>query len=94
MTQIIGGYQADKLGGETVMTMAAIVWSMMTFWMPQLVYLLDFKNYPTFAVVVIVAYRIAYGAVQGTCFAIPLSLWAHFFNFFFFCLRHAFSCDG
>ncbi|KAL4235803.1 hypothetical protein ACF0H5_004193 [Mactra antiquata] len=39
MTQFLGGYLSDRVGGDVVLPIAACCWSLVTFWTPQLVYL-------------------------------------------------------
>ena len=62
MTQIIGGYTSDRIGGDIVITLAAIGWSLITFWTPRLAYFYQDKSS---VLVIIVISRVALGACQG-----------------------------
>lgn len=61
MLQVLGGYLSDRLGGQRVILTAAVGWSIITLWMPQLIW---FINDPYLSVYFIVAIRVANGAFQ------------------------------
>ncbi|KAK2141616.1 hypothetical protein LSH36_1068g00018 [Paralvinella palmiformis] len=65
LTQVMGGYLSDKLGGGRVMTTAAIGWAVITFWTPHL-----FHWFPGKSSVLTVAIisRVLIGAFQGVHF--------------------------
>ena len=62
LTQIIGGYLSDRMGGTTVLTTAAIGWSLMTLMMPRII-----KTFAShyWSMLIIVFSRILLGALQG-----------------------------
>ncbi|XP_069126561.1 voltage-gated purine nucleotide uniporter SLC17A9-like isoform X1 [Argopecten irradians] len=62
MTQFLGGYLADKVGGDVVLPIAACFWSMITFWTPQLAYLSTDK-YLTLHILIVS--RVFLGIFQG-----------------------------
>jgi len=62
LTQILGGYFSDKIGGDIVLMLAAVGWSVITFWTPMLVTLFEDKH------TVLVAFtlsRVLLGCCQG-----------------------------
>lgn len=65
MTQFLGGYLADKIGGDIILPIVAVFWSMITFWTPQLVYLSTDK-YLTIQIIIIS--RVFLGMFQGNVF--------------------------
>uniref|UniRef100_A0A6M2DGB8 Putative permease of the major facilitator superfamily protein n=1 Tax=Xenopsylla cheopis TaxID=163159 RepID=A0A6M2DGB8_XENCH len=71
LTQVLGGYLSDRLGGQRVILTAAVGWSIITLWMPQLIW---FINDPYLSVYFIVAIRVANGAFQGVHFPSMISL--------------------
>ena len=62
MTQVIGGYLSDKIGGEIVITTAAVGWSLLTFWTPWIVYIYQDK---TTVLYIVVFSRVLMGCFQG-----------------------------
>ncbi|XP_062609999.1 voltage-gated purine nucleotide uniporter SLC17A9-like [Saccostrea cucullata] len=62
MTQFLGGYLADKIGGDVILPIVAVFWSMITFWTPQLVNLSTDKN---LTIQIIVVSRVFLGMFQG-----------------------------
>ena len=72
MTQVAGGYLSDRIGGDRVMTVSVVGWSLLTFWTPWLVYI-----YPDKATLLsfIVFTRVVMGCLQGNSTAII----CHFF---------------
>ena len=62
MTQILGGYASDRIGGDIVITTAAVGWSLLTFWTPQLVYAYSTK---AAAISFVVIARVVLGSFQG-----------------------------
>ncbi|KAK2194165.1 hypothetical protein NP493_2g17004 [Ridgeia piscesae] len=65
LTQILGGYFSDKIGGDIVLMLAAVGWSVITFWTPMLVTLFEDKH------TVLVAFtlsRVLLGCCQGVHF--------------------------
>ncbi|KAJ8305772.1 hypothetical protein KUTeg_016317 [Tegillarca granosa] len=65
MTQFLGGYLSDRIGGDVVLPIAASIWSMITFWTPQLAYLSTDK-YLTLQILVLS--RVFLGIFQGTLY--------------------------
>lgn len=66
LTQVLGGYLSDRIGGERVIFLAAIGWSIITFLMPNIIMLAPkMWNYSIPFIVVI---RIINGACQGVHF--------------------------
>ncbi|CAC5387812.1 solute carrier family 17 member 9-like isoform X2 [Mytilus californianus] len=62
MTQFLGGYLSDKVGGDVVVPIAACFWSILTFWTPQFAYLSTDK-YVTLHILVLS--RVLLGMFQG-----------------------------
>ena len=65
MTQVLGGYLSDKMGGDTVLALTAAAWSLLTFWTPFFV-----NYYPDrdSLLAVIVLTRVLMGCLQGINF--------------------------
>ncbi|XP_076440135.1 LOW QUALITY PROTEIN: voltage-gated purine nucleotide uniporter SLC17A9-like [Babylonia areolata] len=62
MTQFLGGYLSDRIGGDVVLPIAACLWSLITFWTPQLAYLSVDKHT---ALYIVVLSRVMLGICQG-----------------------------
>ena len=63
LTQVIGGYLSDRIGGHKVILTAAVGWSLFTFWMPDIIRLFSAQET---SVNFIVLMRVLHGAFQGT----------------------------
>lgn len=72
LTQVLGGYFSDKIGGQRVIFLAAIGWSLITFWMPNI--LLAAPKSWNYSIPFIVTVRIINGALQGVHFPSMISL--------------------
>ncbi|CAG2215404.1 unnamed protein product [Mytilus edulis] len=75
MTQFLGGYLSDKVGGDVVVPIAACFWSILTFWTPQFAYLSTDK-YVTLHILVLS--RVLLGMFQGFYMPSVTSLIGHF----------------
>lgn len=73
MTQVAGGYFSDKYGGKEVILLSAIGWSLITFWMPNLITFSSTLS-ADYSVAFIVFIRILNGALQGFHFPAMSSL--------------------
>lgn len=73
LTQVLGGYFSDKYGGEEVILLSAIGWSLITFWMPNIISLSNSFGVD-YAIGFIVVIRILNGALQGLHFPAMSSL--------------------
>ncbi|KAH3809294.1 solute carrier family 17 member 9-like isoform X1 [Dreissena polymorpha] len=62
MTQFLGGYLSDRIGGDVVIPIAACCWSLVTFWTPQLVYLFEDK---ILTLRLVILSRVLLGVFQG-----------------------------
>ena len=62
MTQFLGGYLSDKIGGDVVLPVAATFWALVTLMTPQLAYLSTDK-YSTLYIVILS--RVLLGLSQG-----------------------------
>ena len=62
MTQILGGYFSDRIGGDIVIVMAAVGWTVVTFWTPQLLYL---SNDKATVLSILTMSRVLMGCLQG-----------------------------
>ncbi|KAL8590485.1 hypothetical protein ACOMHN_011698 [Nucella lapillus] len=62
MTQFLGGYLSDRIGGDVVLPIAACLWSLITFWTPQLAYLSVDKHTSLY---IVVLSRVMLGICQG-----------------------------
>ena len=62
MTQVLGGYISDRIGGDTVLATAAVGWALVTFWTPRLLYLCSSKSH---TITLLIASRILMGCLQG-----------------------------
>lgn len=71
LTQVIGGYLSDRLGGQKILFVAAIGWSTITFVMPQMIWVFADTDA---AVKFIVLVRVLHGAFQGVHFPSMSSL--------------------
>ena len=85
MTQVAGGYLSDRVGGDRVMTVSVVAWSLLTFWTPWLVYI-----YPDKATLLsfFVFTRVVMGCLQGNSPARICYLVFCFNRFFIFRLKH------
>ncbi|KAL0273861.1 UNVERIFIED_CONTAM: hypothetical protein PYX00_006443 [Menopon gallinae] len=64
LTQVIGGYLADRIGGQKVILFAAVGWSAVTVAMPMIIRLVALDlEFP-----LVISARIAHGAFQGAHF--------------------------
>lgn len=72
LTQILGGYLSDKLGGERVIFLAGVGWSLITFWMPSII--LIAPTMWNLSIPFIVVVRIINGACQGVHFPSMISV--------------------
>lgn len=70
--KVLGGYFSDKFGGQRVIYFAAVVWSLITLLMPDIL-LMAPKSW-TYAIPFIVTVRILNGACQGVHFPAMISL--------------------
>ncbi|KAL5022120.1 hypothetical protein ScPMuIL_001275 [Solemya velum] len=62
MTQFLGGYLSDRVGGDVVLPIAAVFWAIITFWTPQLAYLSQDKY---LALQILLTSRVLLGVFQG-----------------------------
>ncbi|KAK6180103.1 hypothetical protein SNE40_012312 [Patella caerulea] len=62
MTQFLGGYLSDRIGGDVVIPTAACLWGLITFWTPQLAYVATDKHS---ALYIVVLTRALQGIFQG-----------------------------
>ena len=65
MTQVLGGYLSDKVGGDTVLALTATAWSLLTIWTP---FVVDYYPDRESLLAVIVLTRILTGCLQGINF--------------------------
>lgn len=75
--QVLGGYFSDRMGGQRVIFVAAIGWSLITFWMPELLVLTPRQWYYTIPFIVTI--RILNGAFQGVHFPSMISITSQVF---------------
>lgn len=72
LTQVLGGYFSDKYGGQRIIYSAALLWTAITFLMPDLM-ALPAKN-STWTIGFVVVVRILNGAAQGVHFPAMMSV--------------------
>ncbi|XP_058452698.1 voltage-gated purine nucleotide uniporter SLC17A9 [Malaya genurostris] len=72
LTQVLGGYLSDKFGGQRVILLAAIGWSLITFWMPNIITSASYLS--SYSIPFIVSVRIVNGACQGIHFPSMISI--------------------
>lgn len=72
LTQVMGGYFSDRFGGQRVILLAAIGWSLITFLMPTIIW--SAASFKSYAIPIIVTIRILNGALQGVHFPSMISL--------------------
>uniref|UniRef100_A0A182P1M3 Major facilitator superfamily (MFS) profile domain-containing protein n=1 Tax=Anopheles epiroticus TaxID=199890 RepID=A0A182P1M3_9DIPT len=72
LTQVLGGYLSDKFGGQKVILLAAIGWSLITFWMPNII--TSSTLFASYSIPFIVTVRIINGACQGVHFPSMISI--------------------
>ncbi|KAK7100472.1 hypothetical protein V1264_023423 [Littorina saxatilis] len=65
MTQVLGGYVSDRVGGERVLLMASVVWSSITLCTPLLIQLSVYNSYSLY---IVVLFRVLLGVSQGVHF--------------------------
>lgn len=70
--QVLGGYFSDRFGGQRVIFGAAIGWSLITFWMPDLLTMTSRQWH--YNIPFIVTMRILNGALQGVHFPSMISI--------------------
>lgn len=75
LTQIAGGYLADKLGGSRVIYISSIFWSIITIAMPNFIEMSSY--FPSLSLPFIIAVRILNGAMQGVYFPSMISITSH-----------------
>ena len=71
LTQVLGGYVSDRVGGERVMLVASVLWSTITLCTP---WVIQMSAYSPYSFYIIVLFRILLGVSQGTvhtCFFFP-----------------------
>ncbi|XP_070495354.1 voltage-gated purine nucleotide uniporter SLC17A9-like [Chironomus tepperi] len=72
ITQVAGGYLSDKYGGERVIFIASIFWSIITIAMPNIIEISSY--FQSFSMFFIVAIRVIHGFSQGFHFASMISV--------------------
>lgn len=72
LTQIIGGYLSDKLGGQRIIFISSIIWSIITIAMPNFIEISSY--FPSLSLPFIVFVRILNGAAQGVYFPSMISI--------------------
>ncbi|XP_011698617.1 PREDICTED: solute carrier family 17 member 9 [Wasmannia auropunctata] len=71
LTQVASGYISDKIGGQKVLWISALGWSVTTFFMPEII---DFFSGDGTSVLLVAAVRMINGAFQGMHFPSIISL--------------------
>lgn len=69
---MVGGYFSDRFGGQRVILFAAIGWSLITFFMPNIIW--SSTAIKAYSIPFIVTIRIINGAFQGVHFPSMISL--------------------
>lgn len=72
LSQIYGGYLSDKFGGQRIIFVSSIFWSIITIAMPNLIQITS--NFPSLSLPFIVLVRIMNGAMQGVYFPAMISI--------------------
>jgi MFS transporter, ACS family, solute carrier family 17 (sodium-dependent inorganic phosphate cotransporter), member 9 len=72
LTQVLGGYLSDKYDGQKVILIAGVGWSMITFWMPNIIHMTS--STWSLSIPFIVTVRIINGAFQGVHFPSMISI--------------------
>lgn len=72
LTQIFGGYLSDKLGGQRIIFVSSVCWSIITIAMPNFIELSSY--FPSLSLPFIVLVRILNGAMQGVFFPSMMSI--------------------
>ena len=70
MTQVLGGYVSDRVGGERVMLVASVLWSSVTLCTP---WLIQMSAYTSHSLYFVVPFRILLGVSQGMTYKFHLS---------------------
>ncbi|CAH1775098.1 unnamed protein product [Owenia fusiformis] len=65
MTQVLGGYLSDRIGGDIVLIVSATGWALITFWTPFIIKLSSDQHT---AMVLVVISRVLLGCFQGVHF--------------------------
>ncbi|XP_006614875.1 solute carrier family 17 member 9 isoform X2 [Apis dorsata] len=71
LTQVASGYISDKIGGQKVLLISALGWSMTTFFMPEVI---EFFSKSDNSVLLVATIRTINGAFQGMHFPSMISL--------------------
>ncbi|PBC27683.1 voltage-gated purine nucleotide uniporter SLC17A9 isoform X2 [Apis cerana] len=71
LTQVASGYISDKIGGQKVLLISALGWSMTTFFMPEVI---EFFSKNDNSVLLVATIRTINGAFQGMHFPSMISL--------------------
>lgn len=72
LTQICGGYLSDKLGGQRIIFISSVIWSIITIAMPNFFELSSY--FPSLSLPFIVFVRVLNGAMQGVYFPSMMSI--------------------
>lgn len=72
LSQIYGGYLSDRYGGQRIIFVSSIFWSIITIVMPNVIEIT--ANFPAFSLPFIVFVRIVNGAMQGVYFPAMISI--------------------
>lgn len=72
MTQILGGYLSDKWGGQRIIFISSIFWSIITIFMPNVIEISSY--FPSLSLPFIVFVRVLNGASQGVYFPAMISI--------------------
>jgi len=70
LTQVASGYISDRIGGQKVLYISALGWSVTTFLMPEII---KFFSKNETSILMVAAVRMINGAFQGNCYIVPLS---------------------
>ncbi|XP_011502869.1 PREDICTED: solute carrier family 17 member 9 [Ceratosolen solmsi marchali] len=71
MTQVLGGYISDRIGGQRIMWIAAVGWGILTFLLPDII---EFSSKYDYSIEIIAFARMINGAFQGMHFPSMISL--------------------
>ena len=92
LTQVLGGFASDRIGGERVMLAACVLWSSVTLLTPIAILLSAYSSYGLYFVML---FRVMLGFSQGMKFVhffFHEIFFVQFFLFFCFCFLHVYEC--
>ncbi|CAG0888341.1 unnamed protein product, partial [Darwinula stevensoni] len=77
LTQVLGGYLSDRIGGDIILLIAGLAWSLITFLHPQIIWIFSDHSW---SVNTLCLFRVLMGACQGVHFPALASISTRYLN--------------